>query len=241
VNIIERLKRQKAVDAARVAALINLRARDPRRLTQQNFRDAAQAYGLKSPAELHAFVDVEAPMGGFAQNGRCIILYEPHVMSRCSGGVWDGYRPFMLASGAAVAISYPKWVPYKKGKKPPPGCDAHPYTLSQEDRWGMLAFAAEADFEAALSAASWGAFQILGENHRSLGWDTAWEFVLAMHDSEHVHLDAAMRYLQSRDLIQHMRKGAWEKVIAGWNGDGQVAAYMGKFRERLELRRKAYA
>jgi hypothetical protein len=218
--------------ARRVAELIGLRASDPRRLTAQDYRNAGAKYGIEAAA-LNAFADVESSGGGFANGGRAVILYEPHVFSRETRGQWDGMQI------AGVSCSYPKWVPM--GGKLPPACEFHPYALDQLGRWGLLAFAAELDFEAALKACSWGAYQILGRNHAVLGYPTAWHFVVALHEGEHAHLDAAIAYLISRDVLGNMRKGDWRPVIRAWNGDGQVDRYLKLFLARLEQRRRAYA
>jgi hypothetical protein len=217
--------------ARRVGELVRLRAVDPRRLGPQDYRNAGAKHGIE-PAALHAFADVESAGAGFGKDGRAIILYEPHIFSRETRGQWDGYAP------AGMVCSYPKWVP--AGKRPP-GCDFHPYQLDQQGRWGLLAFAAELDFEAALKACSWGSFQILGKNHAVIGYPTAWHMVVAFHSGEQAHLDAALAFLAANDVLAAARKGQWERVITVWNGPGQVKLYLRKFMERLTERRKAYA
>lgn len=227
----------RAANAMRVAELIRLRAQDTRRLSQQDYRDAGARYRIE-PAALHAFADVECATGGFSPDGRLMILYEPHVFHRCTRGMWEGCT--VTCVGGQVSASYPKWVPVKAGALPP-RCDVHPYQLDQLSRWGLLAFAAEMDFDGALQACSWGAFQVLGENYRALGYPTPWHFVCAMYEGELAQLDAAIRYLESRDVLDAMRKGDWRKVIAAWNGPGQVDYYLKRFASRLDQRRKAYA
>lgn len=222
----------RAANAQRVAELINLRAVDMKRLGQQDFRNAGAKHGIEAAA-LHAFTDVESAGGGFMSDGRLVPLYEPHIFSRETGGIHDGQ------SIAGVSCSYPKWYPLKG--KLPPGCEFHPYNLDYLGRWGLIAFAAELDFEAALKATSWGAFQLLGRNHAELGYPTAWHFVCSLYDGERSHLDAAISYLISRDVLDAMRKGRWREVITAWNGPGQVDRYLSIFLKRLEERRKAYA
>jgi hypothetical protein len=227
--------------ARRVAELIGLRAEDPRRLTAQDYRNAGAKYGIE-PAALNAFADVESSGGGFADGGRAVILFEPHIFSRETRGQWDGLAQIVRTDGDVTIkceISYPKWIPLKGVQ--PEKTVLHVYQLSQLERWGLLAFAAELDFEAALKACSWGAYQILGRNHAVLGYPTAWHFVVALHAGEHAHLDAAIAYLMSRDVLGNMRKGDWRPVIKAWNGDGQVDRYLKLFLARLEQRRRAYA
>lgn len=217
-------------NARRIAELVQLRAVETRRLTMQDYRNAGARYGIDGAA-LHAFADVESSGGGFSE-GRAVILYEPHIFSRETGGKWDGYSP------AGVSCSYAKWVP--PGKRPP-GCDLHPYSLDQVGRWGLLAFAAELDFDAALRSCSWGAFQVLGKWAEALGYPSVWHYVVALHEGEQAHLDAAVAYLIANDAMDAMRKGDWRRVITIWNGPGQVDRYLAAFNKRLIERRKAYA
>lgn len=223
---------ERVANARRVAELVQLRAMDLRRLGPQDYRDKAARHRI-NPAALHAFADIESAGKGFGADGRAIILFEPHIFSRETGGAWDGYQ----VDGAPV--SYPKWTP--AGGKLPAGLKIHPYTLSQLDRWGLLAFAAELDFEAALKACSWFAFQILGRNHAVLGFPTAWHFVVAGHEGEHASLDMAVAFLAANDVLDDFRRGDWRRVITVWNGPGQVDAYLRKFEARLAERKKAYA
>lgn len=223
--------RDRAAAARRVGELVRLRASSMQRLGPQDYRNAGARHGIE-PAALHAFADIESNGAGFTKEGRAVILYEPHVFSRLTKGQWDGYAP------GGVMLSYPKWVP--PGQRPV-GCDFHPYQLDQVGRWGLLAFAAELDFEAALKSASWGAFQILGQNHAVIGYPTAWHMVVAFHEGEQAHLDAAVAFLAANDVLDAMRKGDWARVITVYNGPGQVKLYLRKFTERLAERRKAYA
>jgi len=222
----------RVASARRVAELIQLRCADMRRLGPQDYRNAAARHGL-DPAALHAFADIESNGKGFSSDGRGVILYEPHIFSRETRGQWDGYQI------GGVSCSYPKWVPM--GGKLPPACEFHPYNLDQLGRWGLLAFAAELDFEAALKACSWFGFQILGRNHSVLGYPTAWQFVLAGHEGEHASLDMAIAFLIANDVLDDFRRKEWRRVITVWNGPGQVDSYLKKFNTRLAERTKAYA
>lgn len=217
--------------ARRVAELIGLRAGDTRRLSQQDFRSAGARHGVEAAA-LHAFADIESGTSGFTPDGRLVPLFEPHLFSRETRGQYDG----QTIDG--VCISYPKWVP--AGGKLAWG-QRHAYTLSFVDRWSLIAFAADLDFEGALRATSWGAFQILGKWAQTLGHASAWHFVVSLYEGERAHLDAALAYLAANDALDAMRSGDWRKVVTVWNGPGQVDAYLAKFERRLIERRKSYA
>jgi hypothetical protein len=54
--------------------------------------------------------------------------------------------------------------------------------------------------DAGLSAASYGAFQILGENHKACGYATPFDFVLAMCQTEGAQLAAFVNFLKANRL-----------------------------------------
>jgi len=222
------------VNARRVAELIQLqRPPGDSGLSEQQYRNEAARYGI-NPAALHAFSDVESGGEGYTSNGRLKIMYEPHIFSQLTNKVYDG----VPAGDYGVSCSYPSWC---KPPKCPVGCRVHPYSLDQEARWGVLAFAAELNFEAALGACSWGAFQILGKWWKQLGYPTVWHFVVQMNNGgSAAHLNAAMRFLQYNGVIDEMKRGEWSKVIEAYNGGGNVDVYLPRFLERLKERSKLY-
>jgi hypothetical protein len=147
-----------------------------------------------------AVVAVESGrLGGFDKNTRRpIILFEPHVFSRETGGDFDASHPL---------ISYAGW-----GKRP--------YPRTQAERWTQLHQAMALDPGAALSSASWGAFQVMGFNHRACGFGTAWAFARAMASGSRAQLDAAANYILHRRLDDELREGRWAAFALAWNGPG---------------------
>ena len=66
---------------------------------------------------MQAVVEVESGrLGGFAADGRPIILFEPHIFSRRTNRMYDASHP---------TISYPTW-------------DASKYPRTQDERWDQL-------------------------------------------------------------------------------------------------------
>jgi hypothetical protein len=223
------------VNAKMVGELINLRVNPAcKPLVEQDYKNEGPRYGVE-PAALHAFADVESNASGQTVDGRLPILYEPHINSRCSFGKYDWRDgPY----GMGVVISYPKW--YSR-KKMPPRCTIHPYQLSMLDRWVLLSFAAEIDFSVALQSCSWGAFQVLGMNWKALGYASPWHFVVSMYDGgERAQLNAAIRFLDHKDVLDDMKKNNWGPVIEAWNGTGNVDEYLPRFLSRLKVRREQY-
>lgn len=156
---------------------------------------------------VRAVCQVEAPGGGFLKSGKPKILFEAHVFSRLTGGKYDKSHP---------EISSPEW-----NKELYVGGEA------EHDR---LAAAAALDRKAALQSASWGAFQVMGENYRSLGYGNIQNFVNAMYDSEDAHLESFVKFCKVNKLDDDLREFNFGTFARGYNGPGYKA---NKYNEKL--------
>ncbi|MCP9221572.1 N-acetylmuramidase domain-containing protein [Erythrobacter sp. LQ02-29] len=141
---------------------------------------------------IRAVIAVES-RGGFDSSGRPVILFERHYFHRLTNGRFDS-----LARG--VSHSRPG------GYGP---------TNSQYRR---LADAMELDRAAALRSASWGAFQIMGDNCDICGFPSIEEFVAAMCEGEDAHLAAFAAFVESSELAIALRRHDWAAFARGYNG-----------------------
>ncbi len=174
-----------------------------RKLTTQDISDAATVLAVDAK-KVWAVAKVESgPLGGFAPDGRPIILFEPHVFSRLTQHRFDAGHG---------GVSYPKW-------------GAKPYPKTQAERWGQLDYAANLDHDAALQSASYGLFQIMGFNFKICGFQTILEFWDAMHRTERDHLLAFAAFVKGNNLDAPLRAGDWAAFARGYNGPGQAEAY----------------
>ncbi len=163
-------------------------------LTDEDYRRAATALGCEAAA-IRAVAEVECGgRTGFLPDGRPRILFESRVFSKLTGGRHDAAHP---------DISTPRWIRNYVG-----GAGEH-------DRLGR---AMQLDREAALKAASWGKFQILGLNHSRVGSKTVDEFVEAQKRSEKEHLDAFVKFILSHDLSDELRDRRWADFARRYNG-----------------------
>jgi hypothetical protein len=81
--------------------------------------------------------------------------------------------------------------------------------------------AATLNESAALKSASWGSFQILGENHVSAGFATVEAFVDAMIDNEIEHLKAFVLFVNANSRLKRaLIDKNWAVFAAGYNGPG---------------------
>lgn len=147
--------------------------------------------------ELHAFLEVEAAGSGFDSQGRPKMLFEPHVFYRNLSGA---KRDLAVKMG----LAYKSW-----GAKPYP-----------RDSYPRLTQAMSIDETAALKAASWGLGQILGENHKMVGYATPQAMVTAFMADEENHVDAIVEFLIANKIDDDLRAHRWDKVASVYNGPG---------------------
>ena len=84
----------------------------------------------------------------------------------------------------------------------------------------MLAYSL--DKNAALKAASWGKFQILGSNHLSAGYKDVNEFVSSLSVSEKNHLKAFVDFIKADNrLLKAIRAKDWLAFALVYNGPRQ--------------------
>lgn len=167
-------------------------------LTEATFLEAAQALGCE-PAAVKAVAEVESRGAPFDREGRPTILYERHVFARCTrpAGRFNASHPELSASRGYGRGGYG----------------------NAAMQWQRLGQAWALDADAALKGASWGMFQILGENHRACGHDTVAGFVRAMTVSQVEHLQAFVRFVASHRLrLQALRTLDWATFARYYNG-----------------------
>ena len=160
-------------------------------LTDADIEAAAKKIGCQVAA-VRAVIAVESG-GGFLADGRPKILFERHYFSRLTKGKFNASHP---------DISHPKWGGYGKSS-------------SQYDR---LARAIRLDRDAALRSASWGAFQIMGDNCKMCGFNAAEEFVTAMVSGSAAQLDAFINFIRKSGLDDEMVRCNWAAFARGYNG-----------------------
>lgn len=164
-------------------------------LTDQDFADAAQLLRC-DVAAIRAVDEVESRGEGFGDDGRPIILFEPHVFSRLTGHRFDATHG---------GVSYKKW-------------GAKPYKKTQKERWDQLLYAAKLDRDAAYQSASYGRFQIMGFNFASCAFPNVHAFVAAMERSERDHLQAFCQYVLFNKLDDEIREHRWVEFAERYNG-----------------------
>jgi hypothetical protein len=168
-------------------------------LARADFQAVAGRLGCEWEA-VAAVSQVESgPLGGFAADGRPIILFERHLFSRKTSRAYDTSHPNV--------------------SNPTPGG----YPRTQADRWAQLAEAYALNPEAALESASYGRFQVLGQNFPTLGLANASQYVSKLAVSEADQLEAFEGFVKYNHLDTALQSKSWATFAAGYNGPGYAA------------------
>lgn len=146
--------------------------------TEEDFTRASVLLSCR-PQTIKAIAKVESGAeGAFLEiSGRPpIVLFEPHLFSKLTNGKYDGVviPDTDIPPGSGIYpkwsyLSYPRWKPGWYGP------------ISVQHR--RLDSAVKLDRNPALMSASWGLFQILGENYKVCDCTSIQEFVNRMYKS----------------------------------------------------------
>ncbi len=174
--------------------LSSLRAQNTTRLTRADYEAVAAELGCEWEAAA-AVAEVESGrLGAFTAEGKPVILFERHKFSSKTSRRYDASHP---------SVSNP---------------DPGGYPGTQAGRWTQLELAYSLDPEAALQSASYGRFQVLGENFTDMRLANAHEYVSKMARSERDQLDVFKAYIIAKGLADELRDKRWADFARRYNG-----------------------
>lgn len=163
--------------------------------TEGDYAAAAAELGC-DPVKIMVIHDVESSGNPFI-DGRPTILPEPHRFSRATGHIYDASHP-SISSRAWNKALYPR---------------------TQDARWQMLLDMVALNVDAGFASASYGGFQLLGENFRRCGFYSPWAFALAESTTEGHQLQAFVKFIKGdANLWTALRRGDWVTVARLFNG-----------------------
>lgn len=170
---------------------------DPdRRLSHEDVAAAADRIAVE-PAALEAVLAVECGWPnrtGFDIRGRPVILLEAHHVYRLNGGI------------SHPGLSTERW-------------DRSLYTGSSDGEWRRFADVARLwGDDVAIQACSWGLPQIMGFNHRLVGFDSPALFREHMEAGAGAQVEALCAFLDRTGLVRALREGDWAAFARGYNG-----------------------
>lgn len=167
-------------------------------LTKADFEQAAKKLGCPVAA-IMAVAEVEAPRGGFDKEGKPAILFEAHKFSKHTSHQYDSSYP---------NLSSRSW-------------NRKLYSSSNAGEHARLEAASILNREAALKSASWGKFQILGENWQQAGSTSLQDFINSIYHSEYSQLGLFVNYIMAdSNLHKAIKTLAWATFARIYNGAG---------------------
>lgn len=148
------------------------------------------------PAVLQAIAKKESRSSGFIQDGRPVILFEPHKFHEFTEGKYDDMGPSISSTSYTL----------------------NRYGPSGAYQYQKLEKAMALDETAALMSCSWGRFQIMGFNYKACAFNSVQEMVKAFCESEQKQLDAFVSFLLSAGLLPALRQKDWQAIARKYNG-----------------------
>jgi hypothetical protein len=166
--------------------------------------ELAKQYDLE-PAVILAIQSVESGNNGYLPDGRPKILFEGHVFWR------------MLKAAGKNPADYVKGnedILFEKS-------DRSKYTRGASE-YARLEKAEKIDHVAALKSASWGEFQIMGFNHKTVGYPDVDSFVEGISQPGAGQIRAVLTFMDNNKLLPLVRgpNKQWAKFAAAYNGAG---------------------
>lgn len=195
-------------------------------LKDEDYQNASQRLGV-SELTIRVFGAVEGAGVGFLKDGRPKILFERHRMYRYLA------EKFSESFANEKMREYPHIVNTQAGG----------YQGGSAE-YIRLELAKSIDEDCALMSASWGQFQIMGENWKNLGYESVQQFVDEQYHSESKQLDAFIRFIEWKSgtiagkkvkLLDALKKGDWHAVFTLYNGSAyKKLGYQAKFQQHFD-------
>lgn len=160
------------------------------------------------PEVIQAVTQIEAPKGAFDSKGRLTILFEPHIFWKEIKKTGASMIDIQALQKNNPNLLSPVWNSALYGK--------------YSEQWDKLKKAAsllQGRFrEQAYKSASYGAFQILGQNAESLGYKSVFDFVNNQESSEFNQLMDFVKYIKVNSLDDELQNKDWAGFARGYNG-----------------------
>jgi hypothetical protein len=179
------------------------------KLTESDFAALAARHNVDTAA-VKAIAKVESGgRSGFDNENRPKILFEGHLFRKFTQRRFDKTHPHLSMGYPASRVFY-KW-----------------------DQYARLYEALLLDPQAAVSAASWGMFQVMGFNHN--GWPDPISFAAAMFLDESNHLKSFEAFCTANGVWKPLAGKDWAAVAKAYNGaDYATNAYDTKMKAAFD-------
>lgn len=179
-------------------------------ITQEQFKIAADIIGCE-PATIKAVYEVEAAGRGYLLDGRVKILFEGHRFWKQLIKVGVNPSAFIKTHSEYKLVLYQSWtkINYVGGVR----------------EWNRMSSAIEVckimnlSPELALLSASYGSFQIMGENFAACGYLSAQDMISNYNmGGEAEQLNSFIRFVKKNHLDDELISKNWDAFAKGYNG-----------------------
>lgn len=172
------------------------------------------------PAVALSVMAIESGGRAFADDGRMLIRFEPHIFFE----EWGKLDPERFAQYFRYDLNQ-IWKGHQW--RPSPDLPWRDFHGNQRTEWEVFEFARNALApEAALRSISMGAPQIMGFNHASIGYPSAQAMFEAFSASAHAQIIALFDFVKADPgRLNALRNGDFTTFASSYNGPGQAALY----------------
>ncbi|WP_192805102.1 type VI secretion system tip protein TssI/VgrG [Noviherbaspirillum aerium] len=180
-------------------------------ISEQDYVNAAKKLNVEV-ASIRAIAEVESKGRPFLEDGKPVILFERHRFHANTRGIFDKVAPHISNANRG---GYGK-------------AGIHQYDRLNE--------AVKLDRAAALKSASWGQFQIMGENYKQAGFSNVEDFVNASSEGADRQLESFVDFIRNdKRLLNALQGKDWKTFARIYNGPAyKENAYDRKMKEAYE-------
>lgn len=193
---------------------------ESRFVSEDDYRSIAKYLGCPYN-HLRAVCEVESNGSAFLPDGRAVILFERHKFRQQLLVAAKNIDAFAAISrDAGVTATSVEDLVVKVSAKYPNICSAtRGGYVGGAKEYDRLGDAAKIHIESAYWSASYGAFQIMGFNHKLAGYDSATEMMLAFNRSEALQLNGLVRFIMAQpSMLKALKLGNWADFARLYNG-----------------------
>jgi len=171
-------------------------------IPEEHYVATAKDLGFDA-ASIKAVAEVESKGLAFVKEDMPVVLFERHRFSANTGGIYDKNYPGLSSES--------------------PGG----YGRTGTHQYEPLNAAIGLNRSAALMSASWGRFQIMGENYGQAGFSNVEDFVSASKEGAARQLDIFATFIKNDTrLLDALRAQKWERFARIYNGPNyRINAY----------------
>lgn len=179
-----------------------------------------------------AFARIESGgRSGFSSDGRVIIKFEPHVFVNYAKS-FKVLHSLIPWSNNATSHMIQKWEDLGK-------IEGWSYYSNQEGQYKALRYAIKIHEELAYYSISSGMFQIMGFNHRKMGYSTAKNLFLGFQGSEELQLRSFFTFVtKTSGLLAALKDKDYLKAARLYNGKGKEVLYAQKIKNNYDIFKK---